>query len=64
MIPVAGFQFPQTVYDVSEDTGAVSVCLELVTGILTEDVLIEVMLLNSSGSSGCKYAFSSLYETI
>ena len=29
--------------------GAISVCLELVTGILTKDVVIEVTLLNSSG---------------
>ena len=56
---MAEFQFPQSVYEVSEDTGVVSVCLELVTGILTKDVLIEVMLLDSSGSSGCEYIHSA-----
>ena len=32
----------------------VSVCLGLVSGILTEDVIIEVTVLGDGGMSGCK----------
>ena len=51
---VAEFQFSQPSFDVSEDSGVVSVCLELISGILTEDVIIEVMVLGDGGMSGCK----------
>lgn len=51
---VAEFQFSQPSYNASEDTGVVSVCLELVSGILTEDVIIEVMLFGGGEMSGCK----------
>ena len=32
----------------------VSICLELISGIPTEDVIIEVMILGDGGMSGCK----------
>ena len=51
---VAEFQFSQPSYDVSEDTGVVSVCLELINGTLTEDVFIEVMVFGREGMLGCK----------
>ena len=51
---VAEFQFSQPSYNVSEDSGVVGVCLELVSGILTEDVVIEVMIFGGGGMSGCK----------
>ena len=51
---VAEFQFSQPLFDVSEDSGVVSICLELISGILTEDVIIEVMVLGDGGMSGCK----------
>ena len=54
---VAEFQFSQPSYDVSEDSGLVSVCLELISGILTEDVIIELMILGDGGMSGCKLNF-------
>ena len=41
---VAKFRFTQSSYNVSEDIGVLSVCLELVNGTLTEDVLIEVIV--------------------
>ena len=53
-LSVAEFQFSQPSFDVSEDSGVVSVCLELISGILTEDVIIEVMVLGDGGISGCK----------
>ena len=53
-LSVAEFQFSQPSFDVSEDSGVVSVCLELISGILTEDVIIEVMVLGDEGMSGCK----------
>ena len=51
---VAEFQFSQPSYNVSEDSGVVGVCLELVSGILTEDVVIEVIIFGDGGMSGCK----------
>ena len=51
---VAEFQFSQQSYDVSEDTGVVSICLELVNGTLTEDVFIEVTVFGGEGMLGCK----------
>jgi hypothetical protein len=39
---VAEFQFSQSSYNVSESSGVVSVCLELVNGTLAKDVLISV----------------------
>ena len=59
---VAEFQFSQPSYDVSEDSGVVSVCLELISGILTEDVIIEVMVLGDGGMFGCKLKFAALLE--
>ena len=53
-LSVVEFQFSQPSFDVSEDSGVVSVCLELISGILTEDVIIEVMVLGDRGMSGCK----------
>ena len=41
---VAEFQFSQPSYNVSEDSEIVNVCLELVSGTLTEEVLIEAVL--------------------
>ena len=41
---VAEFRFSQPSYNVSEDSGVVSVCLELVNGTLTEDVVIKIEL--------------------
>ena len=41
---VAEFRFTQSSYNVSEDGGVVSVCLELVNGTLAGDVLIEVTI--------------------
>ena len=41
---VAEFQFSQSSYNVSEDSEIVDICLELVSGTLTEEVLIEVVL--------------------
>ena len=41
---VAEFQFSQPSYNVPEDSEIVNVCLELVSGTLTEEVLIEVVL--------------------
>lgn len=51
---MAEFQFSQTFYDVSEGIGMFNVCLELSSGILTEDVAIEVTVLAPGGMSGCK----------
>ena len=51
---VAEFQFSQTFYDVNEAIGMFNVCLELTSGILTEDVTIEVMVFAQGGISGCK----------
>lgn len=45
--------FSQPSYDVSEDSGEVSVCLELVSGNLRKDVLVEVMIFGNGGISGC-----------
>ena len=42
----------------SEDSGVVSVCLELVSGILTKDVTIEVVILDNTGFSGCELTTS------
>lgn len=36
------FQFSQLSYNVSEDSGVINVCLELISGALVEDVFIEV----------------------
>ena len=38
----------------SEDSGVVSICLELINGTLTEDIIIQVMVSDSNGMSGCK----------
>ena len=58
---VAVFQFSMMYYSVSEDSGIVSVCLELINGTLTEDVSIQVMVANNnnSGVSGCKWSLIS-----
>ena len=49
------FQFSMEYYGVSEDSGVVSICLELINGTLTEDIIIQVMVVNNSnGMSGCK----------
>ena len=55
---VATFQFSMAYYNVSEDSGVVSVCLELVSGILTKDVTIEVVILDNTGFSGCELTTS------
>ena len=51
---VAEFQFSQTFYDVNEGIGMFNVCLELIGGILTEDVVIETTIFAQRGMSGCK----------
>ena len=38
-------------YNVSEDSGVLSVCLELINGTLTEDIVVEVMVVDNSGKS-------------
>ncbi len=45
-------------YSVSEDSGVVSICLELINGTLTENVFIQVMVSDNNGMSGCKQTFS------
>ena len=51
----AVFEFSMTYYSVSEDSGVVSICLELINGTLTEDIIIQVMVVDSNnGMSGCK----------
>ena len=42
MSTVFEFQFSQLSYNVSEDSGIINVCLELISGALVEDVFIEV----------------------
>ena len=39
---VAEFQFTQSSYNVSENSGVVSICLELINGTLASDVLISM----------------------
>lgn len=51
---VAQFQFSLAYHNVSEDSGTVSICLELINGTLTKDIVIEVMVANNSGMIGCK----------
>ena len=51
---VAEFQFLQPSYNVSEDSEVVTFCLELTSGILTEDVSVEVTVFAAGGMSGCK----------
>ena len=51
---VAQFQFSQSSYNVSEDSGVVSVCLELVNGTLIENVTIEVTLATTEILNPCK----------
>ena len=51
---VAVFQFSMTYYSVSEDSGVVSICLELINGTLTENVFIQVTVSDNNGMSGCK----------
>ena len=57
---VAEFQFSQPVYNVSEDTGTVGVCLELVSGDLGVDVPIEVTVFAASESATVHCTYSSL----
>ena len=55
----AVFQFSMMYYSVSEDSGVVSICLELINGTLTEDIIIQVMVVNNNnGMSGCKWSVS------
>ena len=57
---MAQFQFSQPFFNVSEDSGVVCVCLELVNGILTEGVLIEVMAIASGEDmAGCKLSITN-----
>ena len=51
---VAQFQFSQSSYNVSEDSGVVSVCLELVNGTLIENVTIEIKLGATEILNACK----------
>ena len=55
---VAEFRFSQSSYNVSEDSGEVNVCLELISGVLTNYVVIEVMIYGGEEMSGCKSLFS------
>ena len=41
-LPLPVFQFSQPSYNVSEDDGFVTICLELVQGILVDNVTIEL----------------------
>jgi hypothetical protein len=52
----AVFEFSMAYYSASEDSGVVSICLELINGTLTEDIIIQVMVVNNinNGMSGCK----------
>ena len=43
MLLVAVFQFSQPSYRASEDSTEVSICLELVDGLLATDVTIELL---------------------
>ena len=54
---VAEFQFSQPSYNVSEDSEVVSICLELINGVLTEEVLIEIVLAAGMEvmASNCKF---------
>ena len=57
LVAVAEFQFSQPSYNVSEDSGEVSVCLELVRGILTEDVVVQVSIgAGLEEMAGCKFS--------
>lgn len=54
-ILVAEFQFSQSVYHIFEDTEEACVCLELVKGILVDDVFIEVSAeTNEKENVGCE----------
>lgn len=57
LVIVAEIQFSQSSYNVTEDSEIVNICLELVSGTLTEDVLIEVVHAAGLGvmSSECKF---------
>ena len=62
---VAEFQFSQPVYNVSEDTGTVGVCLELVSGELGVDVPIEVTIFAASESTLSIFlTFTLMYNTM
>ena len=50
----AVFQFSMEYYGVNEDSGVVSICLQLINGTLTESIIIQVMVSDSNGMSGCK----------
>ena len=43
MVSVALFQFSQSSYTVTEDFTAISICLELIDGLLATDITIELM---------------------
>ena len=58
LLTAAVFQFSMTYYSVSEDSGVVSICLELINGTLIENVFIQVMVSDNSGMSGCKQKVS------
>ena len=54
----ANFQFFQPSYQVVESVGFVSICLELVSGTLTDDITIEINNYESfEVTATCKYAF-------
>ena len=61
---VAVFEFFMAYYSVSEDSGVVSICLELINGTLTEKVFIQVMVSDNNGMSGCKQKNVVFYHWI
>ena len=56
MTTVAKFQFSQSSYNVSESSGVVNICLELVNGTLAKDILINVSVgARQEDTAGCKF---------
>ena len=53
-ITVAVLQFSQPSYNVREDSGVVSVCLQLVNGTLTEDINFEATEITTDKMATCK----------
>ena len=64
LVIVAEFQFSQPSYNVTEDSEIVNICFELVSGILTEDVLIEVVLAAGLGVMGSECKLNPVLATI
>ena len=50
---MAEFQFSNSSHNISEESGTVTICLELIGGILAEDVFIEVNLTVDNTAATC-----------